>query len=320
MYNSRNSSVIERIKCMRTYAEAVACYERIKPIKGRAVECRPLANRKHDQYNIRMNGLTVECVLYQTPVLTFLPDNTVEIRMGGYNSVPTRLFIMEILGLNCGARNGTPILDLAHDSHVVLDVKLPTVIRREDVNESYKWELVKSTPVFEWQMNRAKANNVRAKYSEFEKYFRNMIKLRKEKTTMTNFPQFDVINFNMQEFVDTKVIVEGDVNRWAAAIQKGHTRYHSNSEFLTGMMANGQPEEDQIKCFYKAVIAIVASLRHVATFGAYARETVPIATDALLPRFRELVYKWHSDEVFDKVQLPVGKAPSNKYNSWVGPK
>jgi hypothetical protein len=317
MYNSRNGSVIKRIALMRTYEQAVAVHNNIKPIKGRAVECRPLADRRHDQYSIRMNRDKVECVLYRTPVLTFLPDNTVEICMGGYNSVSTRAFIMEILGLNCGARNGTPILDLDRDRHVVLDVTQPTVIAWVSRFPFLHWELVSSTPVFEWQMNKAKANIVRAKYSEFEAYFRSMIKLRKEKTNMMNFAQFDVINFNVQEFKDSGVLIEGEVNRWSVAVQKGQPRYHHLNEFLTGMMANGQPEEGQIKCFYMAVMRIVASLRHVATFGAYARETVPISTDALLPRFREIVYKWHSDEMFDKVQLPVGKAPSSKYNSWV---
>jgi hypothetical protein len=314
MYNSRNGSVIERIKFMRTYKEAVECHNKIKPIKGRAVECRPLADRKADHYSIRMNGDKVECVLHSTTVLTFLPDNTVEIRMGGWNSVATRAFIMEILGLNCGARSGTPILDLGHDRHVVLDVTLPTVIR--NVGGMFAlWELVKSTPVYEWQMNRAKANIVRAKYSEFEAYFRNMIKLRKEPHVVPGYGEHAVVRFSTQEFVDTKVIVEGEINQWAASTQKGHTRYHNNSEFLTGMMANGQPEEGQTRCFYMAVLCIVASLCHL-----YARETVTITADALLPRFRELVYKWHSDEMFDKVLLPVGKAPSSKYNSWVGPK
>lgn len=320
MYNSRNGSVIERIKFMRTYKEAVECHDKIKPIKGRAVECRPLADRRSDQYNIRMNGDKVQCVLYSTPVLTFLRDNTVEIRMGGFNSVATRAFIMEILGINCGARNGTPILDLSHDRHVVLDVTLPTVVRNVGEGTSAVWELISSAPVFEWQMNRAKANNVRAKYSEFEAYFRNMIKLRKEPNDVPGYGEHAVIKFGVQEFVDTKVIVEGDVNRWAISTQKGHTRYHGNSEFLTGMMVNGQPEEGQTRCFYMAVLCIVASLRHIATSGMYAREIVPIPADALLPRFRELVYKWHSDEMFDKVQLPVGKAPSSKYISWVGPK
>jgi hypothetical protein len=36
-----------------------------------------------------------------------------------------------------------------------------------------------------------------------------------------------------------------------------------------------------------------------------------------MPKFRELVYRHHSAEVFEKVLLPVGKAPSKKYDSWL---
>jgi hypothetical protein len=42
-----------------------------------------------------------------------------------------------------------------------------------------------------------------------------------------------------------------------------------------------------------------------------------VQSDTLLPRFRETVYRYHSAEVFEKVLLPVGKAASRKYDSWV---
>jgi hypothetical protein len=39
--------------------------------------------------------------------------------------------------------------------------------------------------------------------------------------------------------------------------------------------------------------------------------------ESIMPKFRELVYRHHSAEVFEKVLLPVGKVPSRKYDSWV---
>ena len=314
MYNSNSNAVIERIKSIRTHKQAVACHNKIKPIKGRSVECRPLADRRADHYNIRMNGDKVECVLYQTPVLTFLPDNTVEIRMGGWNSGATRTFIMEILGLSCGNNMGTPMLSLDRDRHVVLDSKDVTVIRNVGGDAFLHWELVSSVDVFEWKMNKAKANIVRAKYSEFEAYFRNMIKLRKEQKIYGVVP-VEVVTFSMQEFKDSGVLIEGEINRWTVAAQKGHTRYHYLNETLMELMANGQPEEKQIKCFYVAVMAIVSTMIHTG----HINRTLSLATsvDSLLPKFRELVYKWHSDEIFERTLLPVGKAPSPRYSGWV---
>ena len=314
MYQYRNGSVMERIVPMRTYKQAVACYNKIKPIKGRSVECRPLSDRRADHYNIRMNGDKVECVLYQTPVLTFLPDNTVEIRMSGWNSSSTRAFIMGILGLTCWNTMGTPMLSLDRDRHVVLDNKGVTVVRNVGAEAFLHWEVVSSVSVYEWRMNKAKANIVRAKYSEFEKYFRNMIKLRRE-TMKTGYGDFEVVSFSIQEFVDSGVQIEGDLNRWSVAAQKGHTRYHHLNETLMNLMTDNRTGANN---FYMGVMAIVSTLRNVPNFGITIRQlTMPINVDTLLPRFRELVYKWHSDEIFERTLLPVGKAPSTKYNSWV---
>ena len=41
-----------------------------------------------------------------------------------------------------------------------------------------------------------------------------------------------------------------------------------------------------------------------------------LESDVILPRFRQLVYRHHKNEVFEKVLLPVGKAANKKYDSW----
>jgi len=81
-------------------------------------------------------------------------------------------------------------------------------------------------------------------------------------------------------------------------------------------MANDQPEESKHSNFYRAALEIVMAIRRgnlpgLASFGIH------VQADSLLPEFREIVYRHHSAEVFEKVLLPVGKAASKKYDSWV---
>ena len=98
---------------LSSYEEALAHLNGIKPIAGTGVNAgiRPLCNtstgRKKPQYFIRKkrhpaaaSKQAIECVLYDTPVVTFVEDGTIYIDMS-YPSITTHAFISEIL---CGYR------------------------------------------------------------------------------------------------------------------------------------------------------------------------------------------------------------------------
>ena len=98
---------------LSSYREALAHYEYVKPIAGKGVNAgiRPLCDtangRRKTQYSIRKkkhpaaaSKQAIECVLYDTPVVTFVEDGTIYIDMS-YPSNTTHAFISEIL---CGYR------------------------------------------------------------------------------------------------------------------------------------------------------------------------------------------------------------------------
>ena len=98
---------------LSSYEEALAHLNDVKPIAGNGVNAgiRPLCNtstgRKKPQYFIRKkrhpaaaSKQAIECVLYDTPVVTFIEDGTIYIDMS-YPSNTTHAFISEIL---CGYR------------------------------------------------------------------------------------------------------------------------------------------------------------------------------------------------------------------------
>jgi len=308
------NSGMKEIKRITTYEEAKLRYEQIKPIRGRAGDVRPLGVRSNDSYRIAklinpLNDTTsYQCILYRTPVVEFKSDGDVEINMGGWVSTANRTFIERILHLRCYSKNGSSVLCLGNNAKVVLHKTKTTVIRRQEVYP-FTWELVVSEPVYETQLNKKKANAVRTKYSEFEKYLKGMVNLRTEQREAINHygGRYELppsIRFERAEFADMEVVAfRGDVR---------------TEGFPVELMANDQPEESKHSNFYKAALGVIVAIRGGASVRLLANAAdIYVQADSLLPEFREIVYRHHSDEVFEKVLLPVGEAASKKYDSWV---
>ena len=309
MYGNSGMKDIKRIV---TYEEAKLRYEQIKPIRGRAADVRPLGVRKNDSYRIakRVNPLSditsYQCFLYRTPVVEFKPDGDVEINMGGWGSTGTRTFIERVLHLSCYSKNSSSVLCLGNKAEVVLHPTKTTVIRRLEVYP-FAWELASSEPVYETQLNKKKANNVRARYSEFEKYLRGMINLRTEQRESNT-------TYRGQKYVLPPSIRIGKTEFTEMDVKGSDVR--AKGRFPVELIANDQPEESKHSNFYKAALEIVLALRGGASLR-FAGVDIHVQSDSILPKFREIVYIHHSDEVFEKVLLPVGKAASKKYDSWL---
>lgn len=65
------------IPSLSSHAEALNHWESIKPIRGRRDDERPIGDRRKSHMQIGRNLDTVLCVLYDTRVITFHPDDTI---------------------------------------------------------------------------------------------------------------------------------------------------------------------------------------------------------------------------------------------------
>ena len=102
------SQITELPYHLTDYAMAKKYHDRIKPISGRGRNAgiRPLCNsangRRKTQYQIKERVRTahapaaIECVLYDTPVVTFVEDGTI-ILDNTYSSMTTNAFMQDIL-------------------------------------------------------------------------------------------------------------------------------------------------------------------------------------------------------------------------------
>ena len=68
-------------------------FDTTKPIRGRAVECRPIGDRRRDWEKIEMRGDAVACVLYDTDVVTYYPDGRVALRADKWPTPSTADFM-----------------------------------------------------------------------------------------------------------------------------------------------------------------------------------------------------------------------------------
>ena len=171
-FNSTN-----RIPYLRTYAEAKHLHDRVKPIRGHTPELRPLAARRDKQMSIRENPEGhIECVLYETAVVTFKPSGSVIVTPGKWPSAYTSSFIENVLpGVRVNRTRYILIVRLGVKKYPLKQgMKLELKSLGEGVN---RWEAVEAEGVKAWSPSRAKANNVRSAYKGMLAYHKNMVAL-----------------------------------------------------------------------------------------------------------------------------------------------
>jgi hypothetical protein len=82
------------IRCINNYAEALARYESVTPIRG-SNNNRPIGDRRKQHMRLEKRGDEIHAVLYHTSCVIYKPDNTTHIN-GSYSSVSTAEFITAV--------------------------------------------------------------------------------------------------------------------------------------------------------------------------------------------------------------------------------
>ena len=180
---------------LSSYEEALTYFNDIKPIAGKGVNAgvRPLCNtsngRKKTQYYIRekrhpaaASKQAIECVLYDTPVVTFIEDGTIYIDMS-YPSNTTHSFVSAILSryhAHCSYRDGKTWLHcrgkdwwLPHGYGVTFNV----VHIGSALGFNLVIEPVRPRLMDRYVVNRSKAKEVYAKYAAFTSHCVTVSKL-----------------------------------------------------------------------------------------------------------------------------------------------
>lgn len=181
-----------RLPYLYDYEGAKKWFDQIKPLRsGARMGRKPLGARKDTHMYIQENAQgDLECVLYETAVVTFKRDNGVVVTPGKWPSSFTCAFIEGIL-VNVFANRTKGMLVLQINRHKekypLKEGKSVELVRIPvEPGQVGRWEARNAEGVRVWAPNRTKANSVRAKYKEMIGYHKGMVSLLTQEREKSN--------------------------------------------------------------------------------------------------------------------------------------
>lgn len=297
MYGHQRNSGIPQVN---DYATALKLWEDTKPIRGRAVDTRPLGHRRNDHYLInKLPDGAVQCILYQTPVVIFHENGEVHIKHDGWNSVSTCNFIGEVLGIHSFIYNHKLCVGFNYGNYVV-PVEGLTIKR----NATWVYEPVNPVPVMSHALNRKGANNVRARYKPFTTYLSSMCKLK----AGSDYPQSELVRvFGLNKYKQPNMgdLSRDNYNEWEDSV-KPFFEWVSDTK-----------EETQNESFYKGLLLMAKSFG-VENWvrGGSQEEGYALTERKALKAFDDLVIGFHRDETLEEKVLPEGVVNKDSYGKY----
>ena len=194
------------------FADALVKYEDTTHIRGRDTEERPLGVRKKPHFQIRKQGESIACRLYNTNVVVFNPDNTIDVHVPrNYRTPTTANFIGEVLGY---ARVGARV----EDNDVVMEIRgADARYLRAGENTKFRVEdnghltLLATDRNFKvHNVKRTELNALRKSIDKFRKYMRGNVKLREGMFDVTQTEEVSAL-LRREELMDVPLDME---NGW----------------------------------------------------------------------------------------------------------
>ena len=337
-----------RIPHLVTYAQAKVKYETTKPVRGDEANRRPLGSRRDKHLHITeevVNDETVyKCHCYNRPVVTFYPDNTVELSMGYRSAYADAYYNRLLSSLHVYVKQKRRVADIGGNKYVMTG-DAPLKIKWSGID----WTVLEATAPMEWALNRAKANKVRAAYTDFLNYYKGMIRLLTEpidvevkyanrwwmrgQKAVPPFVATSEVRIPMQTMVDMfgkfKTGFANDMlnteepkkacftykARYGAPDQVERMNMKAKSEQLEvlSLMRNDQPEETKADNFYRAFLTLLVAQQ---TYTPTKAEFFTVTKASVEKKADEFVLRVHKEEVLEKKRIPVGRIASTDYANW----
>lgn len=337
-----------------TFAQAKEIYENSKPIQNRPYTIRPLGRRRDvDTYWVRMGDQArvnqymrtaegvagcVEFMLYKTPVIRYYPSQPnepqrIEIKSEGWSTPTTHQTIAHVLGHNrIGLSNnrGTTIVEVGGEK---------AVLRREG-SLMLDWRdgeltFVGAEAMMGYRVNRKKMNEVRSRYTEFDKFFRGFVKLRTEQEKGPT-GEYNIIKHTVAETAEVLgtagigtdetrsfINIEPYRNMMTLPGEKGgatrenEQTYCRSAEKFFALVKNGQGAEKH-KNFYKAAMGLFMVGRpYVRVDEDNMERVLRIQDTEALMNWDLVVKKWHRKDYLELIELPKGAVPIGMYDVWM---
>lgn len=333
-------ATVMNVPRIANYKEAYSWWNNVKPVRGRTendpnTPSRPLGERRDvDTYSIRKNVWTeaVECVLYQTPVVTFTPDDEVKIKLGRWSSASTCQFISRVLGSISASRvRGDVVLGFVGGGKAMVRDHEELVLVK---NSHGHWQPKQKQTLYDYRVSRKEANNVRKSVSQFHDYMAGVIKLKSTEyvigagTAYEERRQVVVATYGeMIGVLGKETTHDGRfrpaVGYWVGLDTKPkHYRpeahkevwanYHERTEKFFDLVRNDQDDNCRHQNYWIAFNILFSQGQQL-----WWRDSMDMQVSLGVEFFDKLLDKvlftMFADKVFKKAALAEGKVPTGKY-------
>ena len=168
----------EEIPVLHNYARAVKYEAKVKPIRGRAVECKPVGKRNITHATIRNANDDIVVRIYQTDIVRYKPDGTIIINQGGHASNTTRAYLSALLHEWFGSHQGeTTWFDRPNAKTYILHDRADNIFV-PDPDQPSRLVFTNPKPQTIRKKDRGALKAVRARYAPFIRYMKNIQKLQ----------------------------------------------------------------------------------------------------------------------------------------------
>jgi hypothetical protein len=276
----RNSGIYS----LSTYEEACARYDNVKPIagKGRNAGLRPLGHRNKMQFQIRKTGDVIECICYDTPVVTFHPDGIIAIKDGGYVSQTTANFIKDVLHIGVAISDKDIQIRIRNDSY---RLKSGMKLKRDGL----VYKVVEAATHEVYHIDRKKMNALRKQVQEFRTYLAGVVKVRdgyfEREEFHEAFPNYgsnwslelqpwrqdiDQVVPLMRHFIDTVSQEDSDGNWYKASLQLVWSGFSHRTKLRTTVFQELSHIDDLLIATHPEVLLVSQCEPGVFKKNAYA--------------------------------------------------
>lgn len=339
-------AAVQHVPRLFNHAAAKRQFDRTQPIRGTTT--RPLGRRRdHAMYSIRENEAGhIELVCYRTTVVTYEQGGAVRVKIDGWNSMSTRQFIRQTLGIATSAKGDYCILEIQGGKYTLKKEEELLMVKEAGYEHSSGgWVVLNAYPRLSYRINRKGANNVRATYKPFTDYLKSFVALRSIDVSMPGIwgrpaCEYKSLSLSLGELGDAFGVQDQDGEVFARVLRSGRpdavvglvTRtvtlpgvhalkqkqakdHESRAEELLELVKSG----DHTK-FYKAVLWLCSTggdLRLAYDEVKASNDSLRVAPDLPAKVFDEFILRRHAQETIEVYPTPKGEVPGEKYKEWV---
>ena len=209
------------IPSISSFEEAKRHYESIKPIRG-SDNLRPACKtpngrrKKHIQIVERNEGNSYAIQLYETDVVTFHNNNTLELNNGGWATSSTHGVITDLLwrvGVEAKTRNGESWV-VTKDGYWLLKNHAALIL---DVSQEGTVTVQNPTTIMQHKLKRKEWNALNKKHKEFRTTMTGMTKLMDADCILSNTDYWSIKN----EYNKLNIQLLHDKEKTKAALLRG---------------------------------------------------------------------------------------------------